>query len=310
MKRAILVLLVLSLTRVGVAYADTTSAKETQNYFFGVKNAASNLNQVLALLVGPQGRPGPAGVAGRDGLIGMNGVDGKDGLPGAPGVAGEPGRDGASVVAVAFTGNQGSCTTGGTRFTDGAGNITYACNGATGAAGATGATGPQGPAGPAGATGATGPQGPAGTGGGGGGGSLGFGQGEVTAGGCEADGKIVINFGREFTGTDFVFSQFKLGNTTVTDGDIKDTCAGKVVSLYFKITTGTLKNGSSAGYTNNDIIKCTKTLQSAAGWPTGNPQFTFASSDLNCINQRSNATVAFNQISTADYTDVIGFEIG
>lgn len=303
MKRAILVLLVLSLTRVGVAYADTTSAKDTQNYFFGVKNAASNLNQVLALLVGPQGRPGPAGVAGRDGLIGMNGVDGKDGLPGAPGVAGEPGKDGASVVAVAFAGSQGSCTTGGTRFTDGAGNVSYACNGAAGA------TGAQGPAGPAGATGATGPQGPAGTGSGGGG-SLGFGQGEVTAGGCEADGRIVINFGREFTGTDFVFNQFKLGNPTVTDGDIKDTCASKVVALYFKITTGTLKNGATAGYTNNDIIKCTKTLQGAAGWPSGNPQFTFTATDLNCINQRSNATVAFNQISTADYTDVIGFEIG
>jgi hypothetical protein len=131
----------------------------------------------------------------------------------------------------------------------------------------------------------------------------------VSTGACEADGKVVLGFDRFFTGTDFVFYRFKLGNPTVTDGDLKDTCAGKTVGLYLKIGTGTLKNTSGV-YANNDVIKCTKTLQSAAGWPTSNPQFSFSASDLVCTNQRSNGTLPFNEINTADYTDRIGFEIG
>lgn len=308
MKKLLVLLIVLSIARIGVAYADPNT--NTQSYFFGVKNAASNLNQVLALLVGPQGKPGPAGVAGKDGLIGMNGVDGKDGLPGAPGVAGAPGKDGSSVLAVAFTGSQGTCTSGGVRFTAANGNETFACNGAAGAQGAQGATGVQGPAGPAGPQGATGPQGPAGTGGGGGG-TLGFGQGEVTAGACEADGKIVIGLDRIFTGTDFVFNKFRFGDPSVTNGDVKDTCAGKVVSIYFKIGTGTLKN-TSGNYSNNEIIKCTYTLPAAAGWPATKWQFDLGASSLTCTNTSRTPTisVSYSEISTADYTDVIGFEIG
>ena len=63
MKKFAVILLVLSLTRIGVAYADSTNTTNSQNYFFGTKSAAANLNQVLALLVGPKGDPGPAGVA-------------------------------------------------------------------------------------------------------------------------------------------------------------------------------------------------------------------------------------------------------
>jgi len=110
-------LLVLTLSRVAVAYAATTTTPATnQNFFFG--NSASGnaaLNQVLALLVGPKGDPGPAGVAGKDGFVGMNGQNGQDGLPGAPGAVGPQGP-----------------------------------------AGPAGATGPRGPAGPAGANGTNG----------------------------------------------------------------------------------------------------------------------------------------------------------
>ena len=66
MKKFAVILLVLSLTRIGVAYADSTNSASSQDYFFGTKAAAANLNQVLALLVGPQGPPGAAGVAGKD----------------------------------------------------------------------------------------------------------------------------------------------------------------------------------------------------------------------------------------------------
>jgi hypothetical protein len=288
---------VLSLTRIGVAYADSTNNSDSQNYFFGTKSAAANLNQVLALLVGPKGDPGPAGVAGKDGLIGMDGKDGKDGLDGAPGVVGAPGvagAPGASVLAVAFTGVQGTCTAGGVKLTDGAGTVTYTCNGRNGSDGAAGATGP------------------AGAGGSGTGGTLGYGQGEVSVTGCEADNKMIVNFTRVFTGTDFVFNSFTSGNPTITDGDIKDTCASRTVAIYLKIKASGLVN-TSGNYIANDIVKCSYTLPVAAGWPTGNPQFTLNSSTSGfaCATIRSPSTaVSVSELYTADYTDRIGFEIG
>lgn len=300
MKKFAVVLLVLSLTRVGVAYADSTNSSNSQNYFFGTKSASANLNQVLALLVGPKGDPGPAGVAGKDGLIGMdgkNGIDGKDGLNGAPGAVGAPGADGAGVLAVAFTGTQGTCNAGGVKLTASDGTLSYVCNGRNGSDGANGATG---------ATGAAG----TGGGGGGGAGSIGYGQGEFSVGACEADNKIILGFTREFTGTDFVFKTFTVGNSTITDGDIKNTCANKVMNFYMKIKTGTLIN-SSGHYIAGDIVKCTYTLPSAPGWPAGNPQFTLDSGNTTCATTRAPGTaVALDEINTADYTDKIGFEIG
>ena len=296
MKKFAVILLVLSLTRVGVAYADSTSTTNSQNYFFGTKSAAANLNQVLALLVGPKGDPGPAGVAGKDGLIGMNGKDGKDGkdgLNGAPGIAGQPGANGSGVLAAAFTGAQGNCTTGGVKFTDASGAVTYACNGLNGTSGDKGDKGDKGDPGT----------------GGGGSGSLGYGQGEVTVTGCEADNTISINVRREFTGTDFVFNAFTLGNPTLTNGDIKNTCAGKTVAFYLKIKASGLV--STTNYQANDVVKCWYTLPAAAGWPTGNPQFVLDNSLITCARNISLTThFNINDIYTSDYTDRIGFEIG
>jgi hypothetical protein len=320
MKRLLSLLLVLALVRIGFTYLDSSNATSetakapinTQEYFFGVKNAESNLNQVLALLVGKSGTPGPVGVAGTNGVIGMNGVNGADGLPGAPGAmgaAGAAGRDGAGVVAVQFTGNQNGCTTGGTKLTDGTGAVTYICNGAPGAPGAAGATGAAGAAGATGATGAAGT---------GSGGTLGYGQGEVTAGPCEDDGIISINVTKTYTGSDFRLNELTIGKHGVT-GDIKDGCAGKTVTLYMKIGTGTLNN-PSAGYANGNIIKCTATLPAAAGWPTSTPQFTISSTTsswvpspqrgLSCVIQGTTTAVTFSDISTADHTEKFGFEIG
>lgn len=304
MKRLLSLLLVLALVRIGFTYLDSSNAStettkapvNTQEYFFGVKNAQSNLNQVLALLVGKSGTPGPVGVAGTDGIIGMNGLNGADGLPGAPGAMGAPGpagRDGVGVVAVQFTGNQNGCPAGGTKLTDAAGTVTYLCNGAPGAPGA------------AGATGATGATGAAGTGTGG---TLGFGQGEVTVGPCEADGVISISFTKTYTGTDFRLHELTLGKYGVT-GDIKDGCAGKTIGLYLKIGTDPLKN-PSAGYANGNIIKCTSVLQGATGWPTTTPQIKLDSTALSCVIQGTTTAVTFSDISTADHTPTFGFEIG
>jgi hypothetical protein len=298
MKKFAVILLVLSLTRIGVAYADSTNTTNSQNYFFGTKSAAANLNQVLALLVGPKGDPGPAGVAGKDGLIGMNGKDGKDGKDGLDGAPGAVGAPGTGVLSAAFTGAQGNCTTGGVKFTDAAGVVTYACNGRNGADGANGANGTNGTNG---------------TGGGTGGGTIGYGQGEVSVG-CETDGKIKVNFTREFTGTDFVFSSFTVGEAG-TDGNVSDACASvagttKYLKFYFKVVASNLKN-TSGHYIANDIIKCTFPLPLASSWPGTTPQFTLTNSNTTCATIRAPGTaVALNEINTADYTDRIGFEIG
>jgi len=111
-----LFLAILILSRVGIAYGADAAPNGLQNFFLGTSNANSaNINQVLALLVGPAGPPGAAGVAGRDGFSGLNGVDG---LPGAPGPVGQAGPQGVAGV--------------------------------PGPAGPAGAPGPAGPPGPAG----------------------------------------------------------------------------------------------------------------------------------------------------------------
>ena len=153
MKKMTLFLAILIFSRIGIAYGADLAPNGLQNFFLGSTNAsAGNINQVLALLVGPAGPPGPAGVAGRDGFVGMNGVDG---MPGAPGATGEAGPQGAQGVP-----------------------------GVQGLPGATGATGPQGVAG---ATGATGPAGPAG-----GGPVLGYSGGALELRGCASTVQIKI----------------------------------------------------------------------------------------------------------------------
>jgi hypothetical protein len=304
MKRLLSLLLVLALIRIGFTYLDSSNATpettkapvNTQEYFFGVKNAESNLNQVLALLVGKSGTPGPVGVAGTNGVIGMNGVNGADGLPGAPGAMGAPGpagRDGAGVVAVPFTGNQNGCTNGGTKLTDGTGAVTYICNGTPGAPGAPGA---------AGATGATGA---AGTGSGG---TLGFGQGEVTAGPCEEDSIIKINVTKEFDGSEFFLSGLTIGEYG-TSGDIKVGCSGKTATLYLKIGAGPLRN-TSGGYAIGDVIKCSTAPLNQGTWPTTTPQFTISANQLTCVKNGTTTSVTFSNINTADHTTKFGFEIG
>jgi hypothetical protein len=308
MKKLVILLMVLSMTRIGVAYADTNSASNSSNYFFGIKNAGANLNQVLALLVGPQGKPGAAGVAGKDGLIGMNGVDGKDGLPGAPGVAGQPGKDGVSVLAAAFTGNQGTCTSGGTKFTDGAGTVTYACNGAQGVNGAQGAQGIQGVQG---LQGLQGPKGETGTGGSGDG--IAFGNGKLGLGACEADGKVAVGLSRKFTGDNFYFNSIRAGDSSA-DGDLEDTnCGGYKFTVYFEIKASPAQLTSGTPYANGDLIACTSndTLANQAGWANRlSGGINFTKTAFTCTKNNATSAITIEDISTSDFTGTIGFTIG
>jgi hypothetical protein len=116
LKKVFALLLILTFAKMGVAYAETDQPLTIRNFFLGsTPSGDANLNQVLALLVGPQGVPGAAGVAGRDGFSGLNGING---MPGAPGPVGQTGPQGLQ--------------------------------GLQGIAGPAGAPGPAGPAGPPG----------------------------------------------------------------------------------------------------------------------------------------------------------------
>ena len=128
MKKLTLFVLILLFTR-GLTYYAGGSGQERplqfDNLFLGYQAVdTGNLNQVLALVVGPRGLAGAAGVAGKNGFVGLNGRAGRDGIDGAPGPIGPGGPIGPA--------------------------------GSVGLAGPTGAAGAQGPRGPAGANGAPG----------------------------------------------------------------------------------------------------------------------------------------------------------
>ena len=98
---------------------------------------------------GPQGQTGAAGVKGDTGLIGSTGAAGLTGATGATGGTGVKGDTGATGAAgtgatVAYVPTGSSCGPGrvGSKITDGAGNITVVCDGATGGIGPIGPIGP------------------------------------------------------------------------------------------------------------------------------------------------------------------------
>jgi hypothetical protein len=315
MKKLAVLLVVLSLTRIGVAYADTTNGADSQNYFFGTKSAAANLNQVLALLVGPKGDPGPAGVAGKDGLIGMDGKDGKDGkdglngLDGAPGAVGQAGANGSGILSVAFTGIQGGCTAGGVKFTDGAGATTFACNGINGTDGQNG------------------------TGGGGGStyvtninqfinpletASAVLGDGSVVVRACDPDQSVKFDVSRFFDGTDFKFDAFNFGASTAPLS-LATGCADLPISVSIKIASS-VSQDTSRKYQPQDVVVCYGRTPVIGSWNNAGPQVSITSGANNCKVIRRFVTVAgapaiqtlfdLGEISTLDFTGTIGFTIG
>jgi len=287
MKKFVLALLVFSLMRVTFAYAESNTPITIQNFFLG-NSPSSNLklNQVLALLVGPEGKPGPAGVAGRDGFVGINGVDGKDGLPGAPGVvgvqgpagpAGPAGAAGASVTASTVSIGSSECSgLGGTKFVIGT-VTTFACNGS----------------------------------GGSGGGTFGFGQGTVNIGTCDSDATVSFTFPVRWSGSDFFFRE-------IVVSDIDGNCIGANLRIYLKIKpSGTLflDNGS---YQLGDVVICTITLTEASSSVTTSPRTSLINSfalgqSLQCTRESaagaSRPNVALGEIVTRDLVGTIGFEI-
>jgi hypothetical protein len=301
MKKLAILLIFLSMTRIGVAYAAENSVSNVRgSYFFGTssREGADVVNSVLALLIGPEGRVGPAGVAGAKGDTGeagqsayqlavSNGFSGslEDWLGSLQGPAGNPGAAGAAGAAgvgvtVVDEPSGANCTNGGKKLTSATG-VAYVCNGTNG------------------------------SGGGSGGGSIGYGAGEVSIGACTDTATVGV--AAQFNGSDFVME-----NLTVSG--LQAGCAGKTFNFYYAIDSNTakvLKNPAGV-YTHGSRIKCTlaypattATKVPATGtWGTApNPQLTITSSNSTCIVVGNNTSFTIDKISTADYTNKIAFEI-
>ena len=117
-----------------LASPKSANASQFDNLLFGYEiGTSTNLNQILALTIGIEGKAGPAGVAGKNGFVGMNGLAGAPGIAGAPGPIGLTGPPGASGAA----GMPGASGEAGMPGASGAAGS----NGAPGARGANGAPG-------------------------------------------------------------------------------------------------------------------------------------------------------------------------
>ena len=316
MKKLAILLIFLSVTRIGVAYAaDSTVSNIRGSYFFGTssREGADVVNSVLALLIGPEGKPGllgpegksayevakAAGFAGTEAewLVSLTGKNGDSAydiavqtgfkgtkeewlktLIGAPGGAGAAGA-GVTVEDEPIGGN---CTNGGKKLTSATG-VAYVCNGENGVGG----------------------------GGGSGGGSIGYGAGEVSIGACTDTATVGVK--AQFNGSDFVME-----NLTVSG--LRSGCAGKTFNFYYAIDSNVatvLKNPAGV-YTHGSKIKCTlaypattATKVPAVGvWGASpNPQLTITSSNSTCRVIGGSTDFTIDKISTADYTNKIAFEI-
>lgn len=322
MKKLLILLLILSISRASVTFGNPNSGLSIRDYFFGNSALANaDVNQVLALLVGPEGKPGPVGIAGRNGFNGINGFDGRDGLPGAPGPVGPrgevgatgaigpqgapgspgsqglPGPAGASVLIQQIAvGDSTQCSgLGGTKFITNS-SVAYACNGAQGSIG-IGVQGERGPAGPAGA------QGPAGSSSSSSG-SVSLGQGEIDFGSC--DTQVKIRFETRYRGDDFVLNGVQVS-------EVNASCLNSKLSLYFKIKNSGEILLPEAVYSLGDVAVCEKTLSPEAASGAGD-LLTFEISASTSCKKRSSGdidlgSITMSSVGTRDLNGRVGFEI-
>lgn len=327
MKRLFILLLILAISRATVTFGNPAAGLSIRDYFLGNSALANaNVNQVLALLVGPEGPPGPAGVAGRDGFNGINGLNGLDGIPGAPGPVGPQGPQGETGPA----GAQGAQGIPGLQ-------------GLPGATGATGAQGPSGAQGAAGAPGAAGPAGPAGTSvviqqvavgdatqcSGRGGtkfiagltisyacngatstssssGSSSLGQGTIDIGSCDADGEVTFEIKTFYRGDDFVLDGVKILGV---DAD----CIDSTLTLYFKIKESGSLLLPAASYSIGDLLTCNLQLTEARRSGSGDANSFTMLPSTNCARESASrvaqSAILMSAIGTRDLNGLIGFEI-
>jgi hypothetical protein len=320
MKRFVAALAIFSLSAIGITYAAGTDSNPVQNFFLGGTDLGSpNLNQVLALLVGPEGPPGPAGVAGADGFVGMNGQDGKDGLPGAPGevgpagadgangrdgangAPGAPGAPGAAVVTVALNAGDANCPQGGAKFTDANGTTTYACSGTGGSGGGSIVTTTLQPGDDTncvnggtkfvnGASTTYACNGSVTNG------NLGLGNVALSA--CDTNVNVAIE--NEFDG-----ESFNVSSITMTNVD--NACANNKLVAYVPIKTSGPKKGSSTKYgvqSPADMVVCKINSVSVAG-----SAVVISDATATCKVKATNTTITLAEVNAEDIGTKIGLTL-
>ena len=308
MRKFALLIIIFAISKVGVAFAAPISGNSIQNFFLGnAFNKSASYNQVLALLIGPAGKPGPAGVAGRNGFDGINGLNGINGIDGAPGPVGPQGLIGPQGPA----GPQGLI-------------------GPQGPAGPQGLIGPQGPAGapgqagPAGAAGQSviitslsvgdiycanggskfqvgstityacnGAASSGGTGSGGSSGSFGNGSVEVT----RCDDLVTFNLETNFN------NRFYLDSVTMSQ--VSGKCINLTWTMVFQISNPRIS--VTTDYVANDKIYCKKVL--SEGNPASESNTFVLPSNAECRVNKIGPVFSMSKIATSDIESVIGFQI-
>lgn len=305
MKKFAILLLIFSISKVGVTLAAPINGNSIQSFFLGNSfNKPSSYNQVLALLIGPTGKPGPAGVAGRDGFNGINGLDGRNGIDGAPGpvgpqgaigpqgpqgpagakgekgdkgesgapgtagapgAAGPAGVPGQSVVITSLSSGDTNCPNGGSKFQVGT-TITFACNGSN----STGT-----------------------------GSSSSFGSGTLELTRC--DDVVAFSLNTNFNNNFFMNS--------VRISQVSKNCNDLTLTMVFQILNP--KPSSASGYEANDKIYCEKTL-SGGDSASENNSFLMTST-ANCRVQKPDLTfrspITLASIVASDFDSIVGFQI-
>ena len=306
MKKFFLLILIFAVSKVGVAIAAPVNGSSIQNYFLGnAFNKPSTYNQVLALLIGPEGKPGPAGIAGRNGFNGINGLNGRDGIDGAPGPVGPQGLIGPQGP-VGPKGDRGEKGERGEKGDKGD-------PGAPGAVGAPGAPGSSGqsviittlasgdsncPNGGSkfqvgstitfacnGTTSATG----------GASSSSSFGSGTLELTRC--DDLVSFSLDTSFNNSFYL--------NTVTMSQVSKNCNNLTLTVVFQISSP--KISSSLGYSAGDKIYCEKILTGGDS-ASENNSFTM-SSTATCRVNKTGTILTLSQISTLDIESVVGFQI-
>lgn len=298
MKKFLFLILIFSLSKVGVSLAAPITGNTIQNFFLGTAfEKPSSYNQVLALLIGPQGKPGSVGVAGRDGFNGINGLDGKNGIDGAPGPVGPQGLlgpqgpigpqgargekgetgpqgpigasgpsgpagvAGQSVVLTSLSNGDSFCANGGTKFQ--AGNtVTYACNGSSGGGSSS---------------------------------STSFGGNNLELLRC--DDLVTFNLGANFD------HKFFLDFVRISDVNRK--CIDLTLTMVFQITDP--KQSDSNKYAANNKIYCSYPLTGGDKSIDTNI-FTIPSSTA-CIVKPGDTSITLSDIATSDIDSIVGFQI-
>ena len=245
----------------------------------------------------------------------MNGQDGKDGLDGAPGAvgpqgpAGPAGANGAAgaaggaVVTVALAVGDAHCARGGAKFTDAAGTITYACNGANGSgSGGSSLTattlnvgdshcvngGTQFDDGAGGITYACNGTSV----------NSNLGMGNVSLSSCDSDVSIALN--NDFDGTKFAISNITLSN-------VSNTCNGNKLIAFIPIKTSGTKKGSSTKYAVSspaDVINCVINSVTVTGGV-----ITVSDSTATCTVKRTSASITLAEINAEDIGSNVGLTL-